>query len=188
MTQNTALSRAIEFARAAHADVGQVRKYTGEPYIVHPIEVMGLLVANAEPRFRTDECLMAAVLHDTVEDTPVTIFDINHHFGYTVAIYVMGLTDVFVSGYEENGRKLNRAERKAREAERISKCCPEVQTIKLADLLSNSKTIITLDKGFARTYLPEKRAILAQINDADENLLRLARERLVECEEILRDT
>ena len=65
------LKKAIEFATKAHE--GQVRKYTGEPYIVHPLEVAEI-VKTVE---HTEEMLMAAVLHDTVEDTDTTIEDID---------------------------------------------------------------------------------------------------------------
>ena len=61
------LDRAIHLATVAHT--GQKRKYTGAPYIGHPLEVMGIV--QTVPH--TTEMLMAAVLHDVVEDTP-TIF------------------------------------------------------------------------------------------------------------------
>ena len=73
------LEKAIQFATKAHE--GQVRKYTGEPYIVHPLAVMET-VATVE---HTDEMLMAAVLHDTVEDCDVTLDDIVTEFGEIVA-------------------------------------------------------------------------------------------------------
>ena len=91
------LQEAIEFATEAHGD--QKRKYTGEPYITHPIAVMEIV--REVPH--TEEMLMAAVLHDTVEDTPVTIEDIKTKFGTKVAELVDGLTDV--SRPEHGNRK-----------------------------------------------------------------------------------
>ena len=60
--------RAFAFAKAAHEAVGQMRKYTGEPYIVHPVEVADIVQTVAH----TEVMLAAALLHDTVEDTGVT--------------------------------------------------------------------------------------------------------------------
>lgn len=77
------VERAILFATAAHAAVGQRRKYTGEPYIVHPLEVMALLRKHAT-RPVTDEMLAAAACHDVVEDTGVTIELIREVFGERV--------------------------------------------------------------------------------------------------------
>jgi (p)ppGpp synthase/HD superfamily hydrolase len=56
------------FAKAAHAAVGQMRKYTDEPYIVHPVEVAGIV------RYwgGTDTMCVAALLHDVLEDTKIT--------------------------------------------------------------------------------------------------------------------
>ena len=59
------------FAIEAHGD--QRRKYTGEPYVVHPIQVADILEKEVEA---TTEMLAAAILHDVVEDTPVTLRDI----------------------------------------------------------------------------------------------------------------
>ena len=73
------LDKAIQFATKAHE--GQTRKYTGEPYIVHPLSVMEIVKTVDH----TEEMLMAAVLHDTVEDTDVTLQDIDREFGPVVA-------------------------------------------------------------------------------------------------------
>ena len=68
---------ALVFATAAHAAVGQMRKYTNDPYIVHPIRV-----ATTVAKFGgTDEMIAAAYLHDVVEDTGVSIVDILDMFG-----------------------------------------------------------------------------------------------------------
>ena len=64
------VEKARVFATAAHAAVGQLRKYTFEPYIVHPAEVFAI-VSTVDGA--TEEMMAAAWLHDTVEDTGVTI-------------------------------------------------------------------------------------------------------------------
>ena len=71
----TDLEKAIEFAVKAHA--GAVRKGTDTPYIVHPIEVMKIVCALTDDV----DVRIAAVLHDTVEDTSTTIDDIADKFG-----------------------------------------------------------------------------------------------------------
>jgi (p)ppGpp synthase/HD superfamily hydrolase len=179
------ISDALHFAEAAHASVNQKRKFTGEPYIVHPIEVMGLLVAYAPFRYQRETVLSAALLHDVVEDTLVTLADIESLFGSEVAGYVDGLTDKFVSGYEENGVVLNRRQRKKAEAGRLSVTCDVVQTIKCADLLSNTRTIVQFDPEFAQTYIPEKRRILENLLRAHRSLWNLAMQKLHEAEATL---
>ena len=85
------IEKAIQFATKAHE--GQTRKYTGEPYIVHPLAVMET-IKTVEGH--TPEMLMAAVLHDTVEDCDVTLDQIAFHFGHCVADLVEELTDISV--------------------------------------------------------------------------------------------
>lgn len=78
--------RSREYATAAHE--GQVRKLTGEPYIVHPIAVEGI----AQLATRHLAILQGAMLHDTVEDTAVTLEDLHRDFGSEVALNVWGVT------------------------------------------------------------------------------------------------
>ena len=80
----TLVEKALQFASEAHGSIGQKRKYTGEDYIVHPIEVMEIV--KSVPH--TQEMLAAALLHDTVEDTPATFEDIEREFGHEVCILV----------------------------------------------------------------------------------------------------
>ena len=81
------LEKAISFAIEAHK--GEVRKGTERPYILHPVEVLQILSS-----MKADTGLMAAgVLHDTIEDTPVTLKDIVDNFGADVAALVNGHTE-----------------------------------------------------------------------------------------------
>ena len=81
------LEKAISFAMEAHR--GEVRKGTERPYILHPIEVLQILSS-----MKADTGLMAAgVLHDTIEDTSVTLKDIVDNFGADVAALVNGHTE-----------------------------------------------------------------------------------------------
>ena len=83
------LERAIQFATQAHK--GQFRKYTGEPYITHPLAVMEIV--KGVPG-HTPEMLVAAVLHDVVEDTDVSLMEIQEEFGDAVSDLVLHLTDI----------------------------------------------------------------------------------------------
>ena len=149
------------FAIAAHAAVQQKRKYTGEPYIVHPAEVASI-VASVEGS--TPDMVAAAWLHDVVEDTGVTLTDIHVNFSPEIAALVGWLTDV---SKPEDG---NRAKRKAIDREHTAQAPAEAQTIKLADLISNSKSIMAHDPDFAKTYLEEKRMLLEVMTKGDRGL------------------
>jgi (p)ppGpp synthase/HD superfamily hydrolase len=81
--------KAKEYATEKHT--GQKRKYTGEDYIVHPEEVATIVAGLPDS---TPEMIAAAYLHDVVEDTDTRLFDITEEFGWTIAHYVGGLTDV----------------------------------------------------------------------------------------------
>ena len=155
--------KALKFATEAHQ--GQTRKYTGEPYINHPIAVAELV--KSVPG-HTPEMVAAALLHDTVEDTQTTIRDISREFGYEVAILVSSLTDV---SKPTDG---NRAVRKQKDLEHIAKACPMAKTIKIADLIDNTKTIRELDPDFWKIYKQEKIRLLRELVDGDETLWHIA--------------
>ena len=155
------VQKAQIFAIAAHAAVQQKRKYTGEPYIVHPAEVASIV---ASVPGSTEDMVAAAWLHDTCEDTGVTSFDIHMNFGPEIAALVSWLTDV---SKPEDG---NRAKRKAIDREHTAQAPAEAQTIKLADLISNSKSIMAHDPEFAKTYLEEKRMLLDVMTKGDRGL------------------
>ena len=152
--------RARVFATAAHAAVGQLRKYTHEPYWVHPAEVVSIV--QTVPH--TPAMVAAAWLHDVVEDTGVTIETVRAEFGAEVADLVSWLTDV---SRPEDG---NRAHRKALDRAHTAAAPAEAQTIKLADLISNTRSIMAHDPKFAVTYLEEKRALLAVMTRGDAGL------------------
>ncbi len=158
--------RAADFARRWHESIGQVRKYTKEPYINHPAAVAELV--RVVPH--DDEMLCAAWLHDVVEDTPCTLDEVERVFGHGVASLVEQLTDVSKpsDGY--------RAARKAIDREHTARATPRAKTIKLADLIDNSRSIIERDPGFAKVYLAEKRLLLEVLRDGDAELWRQAYE------------
>jgi (p)ppGpp synthase/HD superfamily hydrolase len=158
--------KAQVYAMAAHAAVGQKRKYTGEPYIVHPAEV-AKIVAGVPGS--TPNMVAAAWLHDVVEDTGCTYNDIHMGFGTDIATLVGWLTDV--SKPEDGPRWF----RKKMDREHTAAAPAEAQTIKLADLISNTKSIVAHDKKFAKVYLEEKRLLLDVMTRGDAGLMAEAR-------------
>jgi (p)ppGpp synthase/HD superfamily hydrolase len=156
------------FATAAHAAVGQLRKYTFEPYIVHPAEVAEIVASVGG----SDAQIAAAWLHDTVEDTGVTSELIRKEFGDEVATLVGWLTDV---SRPDHG---NRAARKAVDRAHTASAPAEAQTIKLADLICNTKSIVAHDPEFARVYLAEKRALLEVMTKGDARLRERAMQQI----------
>ena len=154
--------RAVEFAVRAHGE--QRRKYTNEPYILHCLEVARLV----EEHGGTEAMIVAAILHDVAEDTPVTIVKIGAEFGFEVAALVEELTDV---SRPEDG---NRAVRKAIDCQHSSRSSAEGQTIKCADLISNSRSIVDNAPEFAKVYLVEKEALLNAMGRANQRLWCMA--------------
>lgn len=149
--------KARRFAEAAHAGIDQRRKYTGEPYITHPAAVVELV--RSVPH--TEAMIIAAWLHDTVEDTAVTLDEVECEFGTEVAALVGHLTDV---SRPEDG---NRKKRKAIDRDHTAKASAAAKTIKLADLIDNTHSIVERDPEFAKVYLIEKAALLEVLRDGD---------------------
>jgi len=158
------INKARKFAEAAHASIGQKRKYTGDPYIVHPASVAKLVATVTD----NPDMICAAWLHDVVEDTPVTIAEIEVEFGVIVAQLVADLTDV--SKPEDGNRKI----RKALDREHTKDARPEAKTVKLADLIDNARSINQHDPRFARVFMAEKRLLLEVLQEGDAQLYAMA--------------
>jgi guanosine-3',5'-bis(diphosphate) 3'-pyrophosphohydrolase len=155
---------------AAEKHHGQKRKYTGEPYVNHAVAVANIVHGVGG----SPEMVIAALLHDTLEDTTTTITELKSRFGGRVAKLVVELSDVYVHG---NGHG-NRAERKRKERERLAQVSADAQTIKVADLIDNTASIVARDPDFAKVYLAEKAALLAVLTKAHPALLQRAMEQL----------
>jgi len=152
------IRKAALFAADAHR--GQVRKYSGTPYMVHPAAVAYTVrTVTSNPHM-----IAAAYLHDVVEDTGVELRDIRRHFGERVARLVSDLTDVSVP---EDG---NRALRKAIDREHTAYGSPDAHTIKLADILDNLSDIQANDPWLAKVYMQEKMLLLPLLADGDSVL------------------
>lgn len=148
-------------AVGAHESVKQKRKYTNEPYYTHPLRVYEIVQ-------EADKCdiimILAALGHDLIEDTGVTKELIEELFCKEVADMIDGLSDV---SKPEDG---NRAVRKQMDLEHISKQSPNCKTVKLADLIDNTSSILQHDKEFARVYLKEKLLLLDVLKEGDKGL------------------
>lgn len=148
-----------------HGD--QKRKYTLEPYFHHPVAVAALV--KEVPH--TEEMVAAALLHDTREDCGVRDHQIRAEFGNAVANLVDWLTDV---SKPTDG---NREVRKMLDRKHIAEAPREAKTVKLADLIDNSRSITKYDPDFARVYLAEKRLLLDEaLKDGDPYLWAMADE------------
>lgn len=154
---------AMVYAREKH--FLQRRKYTNNPYSDHLAEVAGI-VSTVDQSPLT---IAVAWLHDVMEDQGVSRDDLVSKFGTEVADGVAYLSDM------EQG---NRASRKAASRERLSKAPPWVQSIKVADLISNTASIVEHDPKFAVVYLEEKRLLLEVLNKADARLLSIAKQQV----------
>lgn len=171
------VQKARVFATAAHAAVAQTRKYTKEPYIVHPIEVMNIVKTVPHSR----EMLCAALLHDVVEDTQMDIWTIDREFGYGIAKLVSELTD------DEYPEDWNRDKKKKAEVFRwATKCSNQAQTVKCADIISNTTDIAKNDKDFAVVYVREMERLLKVLTGADRSLHERALQQVLSIKEELK--
>lgn len=155
----------------------QRRKYTNEPYFGHLAEVAGIVAAadvaaevvhQARPKW-TQIAIAIAWLHDSIEDQEVPAEIIRSQFGDEVLYGVSFLSDL------EEG---NRNTRKALSRARLAQAPGWIQSIKCADLISNTKSIVMFDPKFAVTYLEEKRLLLDVLTMADPRLVAMARAQL----------
>lgn len=160
---------AMIFARQVHR--AQQRKYTGNPYSDHLAEVAGIVATIAgdiqdDPFIDSERMIAVAWLHDAKEDQGITNYELAKLFGLVVAAGVSALSDM---------EKGNRAERKAASRIRLAAAPGWVQSIKCADLISNTSSIVMHDPKFAVTYLEERRLLLDVLTKADPRLLAMAR-------------
>lgn len=154
------LQSVYEYAKAAHEEVNQKRKYTDEPYIVHPLAVARIVQSLG----LSEEAVAAALLHDVVEDTNRTLAEIYDNFGKRVGDLVEMLTDISTLS---DG---NRAVRKEIDRQHTAKADYEGKTIKLADGLDNSTSIIQYGGGFAYKWMKELELRLEVLSDGNQEL------------------
>ncbi|MGO4710725.1 HD domain-containing protein [Chryseobacterium sp. 2TAF14] len=154
MDKQNVLHEVITFADRAHGE--QMRKYSPDRYIVHPIRVMQTCGQYIDRL----PVLAAAILHDVLEDTLTSASDIKlfllKHMSQeeveTTIQLVTELTDVYI---KKDFPHLNRFKRKKKELNRLQKISPDAQTIKYADIIDNAKEISQSDPDFSKRYLQE---------------------------------
>jgi guanosine-3',5'-bis(diphosphate) 3'-pyrophosphohydrolase len=143
-TDEALLDRAYVYAMKAH---GEQKRASGDPYFSHPLEVAAILTDLK----LDDATIAAALLHDTIEDTPTTRAEIDQIFGPDIGHLVEGLTKL---------KKLDLVSREAKQAENLRKLLlaiaddVRVLLVKLADRLHNMRTLEHMP--------PEGRARIAQ--------------------------
>lgn len=161
----------FDFVKLKHGD--QKRKYTGEPYYTHLYSVAEI-VSQYE-----DGLIEIALCHDLFEDTQcdfnelykaLVSFGYGRNEAYDICTCVKELTDVFT---HTDYPYFNRKKRKILEAERLSKCSYKAQTVKLADIMDNSKSILEHDKSFGGVYLPERIHLLGVITNCNKELYKV---------------
>ncbi len=124
------LFKALTFAAYKHRH--QFRKGTKPvPYINHPIAVAGLLVSVGN--VRDTETIMAALLHDTVEDTETTLLELENEFGRPVSELVAEVSD---------DKSLQKQERKRLQVKHASTLSCRARLIKLADKTCNLRDVV----------------------------------------------
>ena len=147
------IEKAYLFARDAH---GTQARYTGEPYITHPLTVAHILA-----KMRMDpQTIMAAILHDFIEDTPVTLNEIIEKFGSEVADLVDGVTKLTQIHFE------NYAQAKAENFRKMVMAMTgdiRVILVKLADRLHNMRTLSALPPDKRRRISLDTLEIFAPI-------------------------
>lgn len=159
------IEKAQEFAIAAHDSVQHRRKYTDEPYHVHPARVAALVATVTDDA----DMIAAAWLHDVLEDVAPKNPDFNadviqRMFGDRVLTFVLELTDV---SKPEDG---NRATRKAIDREHLAQASADGKTIKLADMIDNMIDISKHDPNFARVFRREAQLSFPSLSEGDESL------------------
>ncbi|MCM3765177.1 HD domain-containing protein [Neobacillus niacini] len=122
------IEKALQIAGRAHQH--QFRKGTDIPYITHPVAV-GMLLLKAGYR---DEVVAAGILHDTVEDTDLTIGDIRREFGQVIA--------EIVAGCSEPEKTLSWEDRKEHTIEFLKTASEDICAVACADKLHNIRSII----------------------------------------------
>lgn len=154
------IERAKQFAALAHGD--QKRKYHGAPYVVHTQAVAATVTGILD-----EDAVIAAHLHDVVEDTAVTLDQIADEFGDRVARLVGYLTDPKNS---EGNRAFRKAKTRTRYLMIQGQDSIDAHTIKAADCLDNAKDIAVNDPNFWKVCKQEMIQLLGVLIQADEGI------------------
>ncbi|CAB4161014.1 HDc domain containing protein [uncultured Caudovirales phage] len=159
------IAKAVRIADMAHD--GQLRKFSGIPYINHPFEVMNIVSSVSDD----EDMIAAAVLHDVIEDCDVTYTDLVMEFNENIAGLVYAVTN---AATKEDGDRITRAYINRNV---LANKSADAQTIKLADIISNLNTIdlaFQCDPAWAKMYLEEKIDLINVLTKGDPGLRKRA--------------
>jgi guanosine-3',5'-bis(diphosphate) 3'-pyrophosphohydrolase len=159
MSPPTDLARILETAAVAvRRHHGQLRKYAPLPYSLHPLRVAALVAGtDGPPGSDREACLLAALLHDTIEDTAWTVPEIERDYGPAVASVVAELTQDKTLPKEERRRLM------------IAHCAtmsPSAKWVKLADRLDNMREMGSMPPDFIERYCREASEMLKGLSGA----------------------
>lgn len=157
--QSPRIQEALSFAIKSHLQ--QNRKFIDLPYIIHPIEMASRLSAIENI---TIEQIIAALLHDVVEDCGVSLQEIEKLFGTLIMEHVYQLTD---PATKEDG---NRNRRLEINFAHFKLADYKTQDIKMTDLISNTRSIIFCDPQFCSVYVPVLEKITEHLQSIAEHL------------------
>ncbi len=131
------ISRAIEFAAGAHKD--EFRKGSTIPYIVHPLDVLSILLKNGA----SEDLAIAGVLHDVLEDTPRTRKEIRRNFGNAVGSLVEAASESeeLTKGVSNEEKKKTWKLRKSQKIEKVRTSGRDVRLLICADKLANIRDL-----------------------------------------------
>ena len=152
-TDEALLNRAYVYAMKQH---GEQKRVSGDPYFSHPLEVAAILTDLK----LDDATVAAALLHDTIEDTPATRAEIDELFGKEIGVLVEGLTKL---------KKLDLVTKEAKQAENLRKLLlaiaddVRVLLVKLADRLHNMRTLHHVPTATSRRMAEETLDIYAPL-------------------------
>ena len=174
----------LEFVKKQHGS--QIRKYTGEPYWNHVYSVAEI-VSEYDV-----EGVEVALCHDLFEDTSCDFTMLHKELvyigygarvSYKICTCVNELTDIYEHRLYPHW---NRKKRKLEEAKRLGGVSVLAQTVKYADLIDNTKSIVENDPAFAKIYLEEKSELLDRMLHGDNELYDAACNSLYEAEKSLK--
>jgi (p)ppGpp synthase/HD superfamily hydrolase len=133
------IASAVQFAMEAHKE--EFRKGTTIPYIVHPLDVLSILLKNGAG----EDLAIAGVLHDVTEDTDYTLQDIQTKFGDAVALLVEGASEPeeLTKGVSNEEKRKTWKLRKSQKIEKMKHASRELRLLTCADKLANIRDIIS---------------------------------------------
>jgi (p)ppGpp synthase/HD superfamily hydrolase len=149
MKKNSDIRKAIQFMIQAHD--GQFRKFSGQEYAWHPVGV-AKIVREVKSSKNKEKICIAALLHDTVEDCPVSLDDIRMEFGEMVSSIVDELTS--------DGNKIKVMGKADYLLDKMLRMTSYALVIKLADRLHNCSDLANGSEKFRDKYVKETRFIL----------------------------